>query len=150
MIAIVLSRWFDRLVLAVILANCLFLAMDNEIAIITEYSTQIEMGFLILYTLEMVIKIIAMGFVGQKHAYLRDFWNCLDFFVVVVGIIGTRLRDQNVSAIRIIRILRTLRTITSLPGMASLVTTIVISLPSLFDIMILFVFTLVMFGTIAT
>lgn len=48
------------------------------------------------------------------------------------------------------RILRPLRTINSMPGMSGLVSTILNSLPIMFDIMVLFGFMLVMFGTIAT
>jgi hypothetical protein len=33
------------------------------------------MGFLIIYTTEMVLKIIAMGFFMRAHSYLRDAWN---------------------------------------------------------------------------
>ena len=39
--------------------------------------------FLILYTIEAILKIIGMGFVLNKGSYLRDPWNILDFFIVV-------------------------------------------------------------------
>lgn len=70
--------------------------------------------------------------------------------MVIAGWISVQFADQNISAIRVIRILRPLRTINSMPGMSSLVNTILNSLPSMFDIMVLFCFTLIMFGTIAT
>lgn len=41
--------------------------------------------FACLYSLEMLIKIIARGFAFHKHAYLRDPWNGLDFVVVILG-----------------------------------------------------------------
>ena len=147
-IRVVLNRWFERTILVVILANCAYLAVEGDIEI--EANNEIELAFLLVYILEILLKVIAMGFVMQKHSFLRDWWNCLDFLVVLTSIVGIFLSESNVSAIRIIRILRALRTITALPGMSSLVTTIVISLPSLFDIMIMFVFTLVSFGTIST
>lgn len=46
--------------------------------------------------------------------------------------------------------MRPLRTINSMPGMSGLVSTILNSLPILFDILVLFGFMLIMFGTIAT
>lgn len=70
--------------------------------------------------------------------------------VVVLGWVSLGLSEQDISAIRVIRILRPLRTINSMPGMSSLVSTILNSLPIMVDIMILFGFMLVMFGTIAT
>ena len=70
--------------------------------------------------------------------------------VVLLGWVSMQFADQNISAIRVIRILRPLRTINSMPGMSSLVSTILNSLPIMFNIMILFLFMLIMFGTIAT
>jgi len=100
--------------------------------------------------MEMVFKIIAMGFVMRAHSYLRDSWNILDFVVVILGLISFVISVENVTAIRVFRLLRPLRTINSMPGMSSLVSTILNSLPIMFDIMVLFMFMLVMFGTIFT
>lgn len=33
----------------------------------------------------MVLKILGMGFVFNRDAYLRDAWNILDFVIVMVG-----------------------------------------------------------------
>ena len=41
--------------------------------------------FAAAYTMEMMLKILAMGFVLHRYAYLRDPWNRLDFTVVVLG-----------------------------------------------------------------
>lgn len=147
---VAISPWFDSLILLVILCNCVFLALDNEVEFITVNTDRIDKVFLIIYTCEMVLKIIAYGFIMQAHTYLRDSWNVLDFVVVILGWVSMKYADQDISAIRVIRILRPLRTINSMPGMSSLVATILNSLPSMFDIMVLFCFMLVMFGTIAT
>lgn len=56
----------------------------------------------------------------------------------------------NVSAVRTIRIMRPLRTLNAMPGMSGLVSTIMNSLPTMVDILVLFGFMLAMFGTIAT
>lgn len=37
-----------------------------------------------IFVLEMLIKIIAMGFIG-KNTYLSESWNCLDFFIIISG-----------------------------------------------------------------
>jgi len=49
------------------------------------------MIFLALFILEMTIKVIVMGFVVGKKAYLKDSWNRLDFFIVIVGIVDLLL-----------------------------------------------------------
>lgn len=57
------------------MVNCIFLAMSNEVEFVTKNETIIDQTFLIIYTVEMVLKIIAMGFVMRQHSYLRDAWN---------------------------------------------------------------------------
>jgi len=49
---------------------------------------QIEYVFLVIFTLESIIKIIAYGFVLHPYAYLRSGWNFLDFTIVVVGLVS--------------------------------------------------------------
>ena len=130
--------------------NCVFLALDKEVQAVTEKADVIDFVFLQIYTLEMMLKVIAMGFVMRAHSYLRDSWNILDFTVVFLGWVGQFVKGNDVSAIKVIRILRPLRTINQIPNMSSLVSTILNSLPIMFDVMVLFFFMLIMFGTIAT
>ena len=60
------------------------------------------------------------------------------------------MHGEGFSAIRVVRLLRPLRTINSIPNMSSLVSTILNSLPIMFDVMVLFLFILIIFGTVAT
>ena len=58
--------WFDRVILVLIVLNCTFLAVQgppgSPDAMFDESSTErIEIGFTILFTLEMISKWIAMG-----------------------------------------------------------------------------------------
>lgn len=76
---------FDRFIIIIIILNSLFLALDYEVDIITNNDIYIDLFFLIVYTLEMILKIIALGFFMNSNSYLRDSWNVLDFIVVVCG-----------------------------------------------------------------
>lgn len=67
--------WFDRFILLVICVNCLFLALDKEVDAVTDNIETIDLVFLIIYTFEMIMKVIAMGFVMRMNSYLRDTWN---------------------------------------------------------------------------
>jgi len=124
--------------------------MDNEIDAITNYGDLIDYIFLSLYTIEMILKIIAMGFFMRPFSYLRDPWNVLDFTVIALGWFSNLFSSSNISSFRVIRILRPLKTINSMPGMSGLVTTILNSLPFMFDIMILFCFMILIFGVVGT
>lgn len=63
----------------VIVVNCGFLAMDKEVEFVTNNSDTIDLVFLIIYTIEMFLKIIAQGFFMRAHSYLRDNWNIVSF-----------------------------------------------------------------------
>lgn len=41
-----------------------------------------DKAFLALYSIEMIIKIVALGFIFNTGSYLRDPWNDLDFVIV--------------------------------------------------------------------
>ncbi|KAM3178486.1 hypothetical protein ACTXT7_002434 [Hymenolepis weldensis] len=45
----------------------------------------LENYFLGIFTCEAILKIIALGFLLQPGAYLRNVWNILDFTVVITG-----------------------------------------------------------------
>lgn len=101
-----------------------------------------------LFTVEMLIKIVALGFVRHKGSYLRDPWNVLDFIVVVVGWLSELPQFGNVSALRTFRIFRPLRTLSSLQGMRPVVKAIFASLPALGKVMVLTSFLFVLFGVL--
>lgn len=46
---------------------------------------RIEYIFLVIFTVECVMKIMAYGFMMHPGAYLRSGWNLLDFTIVVIG-----------------------------------------------------------------
>lgn len=45
----------------------------------------LEYIFLIIFTLECFLKIVAYGLVFHEGAYLRNCWNILDFVIVFMG-----------------------------------------------------------------
>ena len=76
---------FENISIAVILCNSIVMIFDDsktgdEPSLLFE---TIEFVFLILYTIEMVLKITGMGFYFGENAYLKDEWNILDFVIVI-------------------------------------------------------------------
>lgn len=49
------------------------------------FQDSIERVFLVIFTVECIMKIIAYGFVAHPGAYLRNGWNFLDFTIVLMG-----------------------------------------------------------------
>lgn len=79
----------------------------------SEYSDPIyeslDLFMLIAYTIEMTMKILGLGFILDRGAYLRDGWNILDFLIVTMSIIPYLMNGQNVN-ISVLRSLRSLYT----------------------------------------
>ena len=86
------SPWFERISMLIIIINCITLGMyqpcnDNPCTSTRcRILTQIDNLIFIFFAVEMVIKILAMGFYG-KDTYLADSWNRLDFFIVLAGLV---------------------------------------------------------------
>ncbi len=149
------NAWFDRVILIIILVNCIFLAMDDGPPPNSAKSRLLETSdliFNIIYTLEMVIKIISFGFVSSgPYAYIRSSWNILDFVVVVSGWVNfilsfTKESAGNFSVLRSLRLLRPLKAISSVPGMQIQVKALLSSIPSLLNVLALLTFLLFVFG----
>jgi hypothetical protein len=61
--------------------NMLHISFD----VLLYFQERVEYVFLVIFTLEAIMKIIAYGFVLHSGAYLRNGWNILDFIIVVIG-----------------------------------------------------------------
>ncbi|KAF0696070.1 Aste57867_13151 [Aphanomyces stellatus] len=106
----------------------------------------VESVTLCVYIAEMTLKMVAQGCWG-RHAYFSDNWNCLDFVVIVTGIIITAYNDtSSIALIRCLRILRPLRTLRSFPGLKMLVNALLSALPSLANVSVLLCFSYVVFS----
>uniref|UniRef100_A0A8C6U5G9 Ion transport domain-containing protein n=1 Tax=Neogobius melanostomus TaxID=47308 RepID=A0A8C6U5G9_9GOBI len=106
-------------------------------------------GIFIFFAGEMVVKMVALGVIGQS-GYLGDTWNRLDFFIVIVGMLEYSLDGHNVSlsAIRTVRVLRPLRAINRVPSMRILVTLLLDTLPMLGNVLALCFFVFFIFGIV--
>ena len=59
---------------------------------------------------EALIKIIGHGFLFERKAYIKDPWNCIDFIIVISGLINKFYEGANLKSLRVIRVIRPLRT----------------------------------------
>ncbi|KAF5919406.1 hypothetical protein HPG69_009887 [Diceros bicornis minor] len=93
---------------------------------------RVEYLFLIIFTVEAFLKVIAYGLLFHPNAYLRNGWNLLDFIIVVVGLFSAILEQAtkaeganalggkgagfDVKALRAFRVLRPLRLVSGVPS----------------------------------
>lgn len=109
----------------------------------------VELFFTIAFTIEMCLKILAMGFVLGPGTYLSNAWNILDFIVVVTGLLdATNLVTTGVGFLRLFRLLRPLRTFSAIPPMKNMISTIINAMGALVYVMTLLIFVILLFGII--
>ncbi|PNW76369.1 hypothetical protein CHLRE_11g467528v5 [Chlamydomonas reinhardtii] len=146
-------KLFEWFMLAIILANCVTLALATpgkpgfESTRLGKNLRISEYVWLGIFTLELLIRVIALGFIRGKGSYIRDKWNIIDFVVVGLGYLDLSGRG-NYTLIRCVRVLRPLRSINKIQEMKQLVDTMLNSIPLLLDVVILAVFYFVLFGAI--
>lgn len=112
--AVVTNPGFDRFTLVLIGLSSLALALDNPLrdpdAPLSLLLNRAEVVLTVLFSLEMVLKVLAHGFLFMPGAYLKSSWNILDFLVVVVSVFQLTADDAGgLSGLRSLRALRALR-----------------------------------------
>ena len=115
------QKWFDGFILLLIFANCVLMGMKDYLdrenkTPINNLIERLDPYFNTVIVLECVLKIIGLGFINGKGAYLRDGWNWLDFFVVSSTVIQETVKlafpggkESGFTAFRAVRLLRPLR-----------------------------------------
>ncbi|TPP39753.1 Voltage-dependent L-type calcium channel subunit alpha [Fasciola gigantica] len=154
-ICIVDAKPFDYFILATILCNCLALAFNhpypgedsNTVNMVLE---KVELAFVIIFTTESALKIIAYGFVLHPGAYLRTFWNVLDFSIVLIGLSSKALENMNVDvkALRAFRVLRPLRLLSGLPSLQIVLNSIITAMVPLLHIALLVIFVIIVYAIV--
>ena len=155
------NPWFDNVILLFIMANAIVLCQMEPLKMEGRGCTGVppsspggnavientEALFTTVFTLECLVKVIAMGFVLDDTSYLKDGWNVMDFVVVFVSLVSLLPgMGGNVSALRVIRVLRPLRSLSMFPGMRVLIGTMIRAVPMIANVMLLCVFFFTIFG----
>ncbi|GLD94981.1 hypothetical protein PINS_up003606 [Pythium insidiosum] len=155
---LVTSPLFDRVVLALIMTNSIVLALpdlsktkpdgtlDSTNSLRNAITNDADKVFTILFFVECLLKIIAMGLIGERGAYLLDPWNWIDFAVVFVGIVAAIPGVPDVSGLRAFRVLRPLRFLNAVPGIKKLVTALLKSIPELLSVVAFLSFLFFLYG----
>ncbi|KAL2090513.1 hypothetical protein ACEWY4_012776 [Coilia grayii] len=161
-IQIVEWKPFEIIILLTIFANCValavFMPMPEEDTNNTNSNLEsLEYIFLIIFTMECFLKIIAYGLLFHADAYLRNCWNILDFVIVTMGLF-TIVVDfiNNISgveapveqkgggfdmkALRAFRVLRPLRLVSGVPSLQVVMSSILKSMLPMFHISLLVFF----------
>ncbi|XP_072253198.1 sodium channel, voltage-gated, type I-like, alpha [Leuresthes tenuis] len=143
-IKILVHSLFSIVIMCTILTNCGLMTLHQP----PEWAKSMEYTFTAIYTFESLVKILARGFCIGKFTFLRDPWNWLDFFVIVMAYVTEFMKYGNLSALRIFRVLRAFKAISVIPGLKTIVGALFQSVKKLADVMILTIFCLSVFALV--
>jgi hypothetical protein len=154
---LVAHPWFEQFILLLILISSINLALDeprvmvcklrpsndpdNCIALAAWLSWS-DVIITALFVLEMVAKIVALGFSNHKTAYLRNPWNVLDFLIVIISVLSLALADlasklRALRSLRALRALRPLRVVSRYPGLKLVVNAVIGALPKVKNVLLI-------------
>lgn len=140
------STAFETAVVIVILANCIFLAMDSPLVDRSRdmlwYS--FEVFFTVIFTLEAIVRVIAQG----PKRYFTNPWCILDFIIVVTSWPEIFMDAASLSSLRVFRVLRPLKTITRLPSLRQVMQAILRSILGLSQVAMLIFFVFMLYGIV--
>ncbi|KFV89770.1 Voltage-dependent L-type calcium channel subunit alpha-1S, partial [Fulmarus glacialis] len=93
---VVTSSYFEYLMFFLILLNTICLGMQhyNQSAEMNHISDILNVAFTILFTLEMILKLMAF----KAKGYFGDPWNVFDFLIVIGSIIDVILSEIDVTS----------------------------------------------------
>ena len=147
------DNWiFDNLSLLIIILNTILILISDPTDP-NNLGNLSDSYFLYFYTIESILKIISFTFFSAEDAYIKDYWNILDFFVVLVGWIsfiiekamnGTKI--SGLAGLRAFRILRPLKTVKRFKGLKKLVTALLASIAHLGETTIVLIFFFLIFA----
>ncbi|XP_007565048.1 sodium channel protein type 4 subunit alpha B-like [Poecilia formosa] len=143
-IRILIHSLFSFFIIATILTDCVFLAMSDP----PEWSKTVEYVVMVIYTFEVIIKVLSRGFCVGNFTFLRNPWNWLDFMVISMIYLAEFVPSENVSALRPFRVLRVLKIITVFSGLRTTFGAVIQSMKKLRDVMILTFFFVSVFALI--
>ncbi|KFP62330.1 Voltage-dependent L-type calcium channel subunit alpha-1S, partial [Cariama cristata] len=161
---VVTSSYFEYLMFFLILLNTICLGMQhyNQSAEMNHVSDILNVAFTVLFTLEMILKLMAF----KAKGYFGDPWNVFDFLIVIGSIIDVILSeiddsDDNsrvsITFFRLFRVMRLVKLLSRGEGVRTLLWTFIKSfqaLPyvALLIVMLFFIYAVIgmqMFGKIA-
>ncbi|KAF6034243.1 CAC [Bugula neritina] len=144
------------MVLLTIIANCFVLALEEHLPADDQTPLSIKLEetekyFLGIFSVEALLKIVALGFIVNQNSYLRSVWNMLDFVVVVTGFVTMFAQSQSgfdLRTLRAVRVLRPLKLVSGIPSLQVVLKSILQAMAPLLQITLLVLFMIVIFAII--
>ena len=136
---------FDRVIVALVVANAIALGLDTAPAIVARFGNwlhafdRIVLG---VFVAELLLRMLV-----YRSRFFHDPWRVFDLVVVGIAVLPT---GGAFSVLRALRVLRVLRLVALVPSMRGVVTALLTALPGMASIIGLMVLVLYVSAVIAT
>jgi voltage-gated sodium channel len=130
------SRWFQNAALAVIVANAGLIGVETSPALWERYGgvfNVLNAAVQAIFVVEIAVRLLAHG--PRVHRFFLDGWNVFDFGIVALSLLPEAGPFATVA--RLARLLRALRVVSALPELRLIVATMLRSIPSLANVVVL-------------
>ncbi|MFB5660685.1 ion transporter [Alteribacillus sp. HJP-4] len=122
-------------IITLILINAVIVGLETIPSMYKEYGTwflAVDRLLLTIFAIEIIMRMIAAR---PFRSFFKSSWNWFDFLIVASGILFAGAHF--VTVLRVLRVLRILRTISVIPSLRRLVDALLLTIPSLGNIMFL-------------
>ena len=140
---IVSSNTFDWIITGVILLQAFALAIEATPALLSmgkdmelfeaERFRLVQSLVISVFIVEAALRLIAVY--PRPQTYFKEPWNCFDFAIIILSLMPTSGQFSTIA--RLVRLLRITRLVTKSIELRAIVSTLIRSIPSIFNILIL-------------
>ena len=139
-------RWTRNAILLMIIVSACLLAPQCDKdwpaeGSDAEFALQlVDYFFTAAFAVEMGVKLKAYTVYSGPRAYVKDYWNCLDGFIVIMSFVTIILSQVSgniggvMKVFRVLRVLRPLRVIKNIPSLKLVIDATFVSLPSILTV----------------
>ncbi|KAL5266763.1 hypothetical protein ACHWQZ_G003966 [Mnemiopsis leidyi] len=147
---IVNLRHFDNFILFIILLSCIMQMLQNPKDLESDnnrFIEYLEYGVTVIFCLEMILRVIDLGFVIHPGSYLRDPWNVLDAVVVLVSILRVAVKAPTVKRLTNVMLsMRSLKSINRIQKLKNVCLCLVKSVGSILNLLLIAILLTFMFS----
>ena len=144
---------FDTIILTVILVSSGAMALqsctldpESELAAGVYW---VDLAATMIFTCELLVKVVALGLYATPNAYLKSRWHQLDIFVVTTSLLAIFAGSSPAfRVLRVLRVLRPLRLLTMIPAMKMVTGLLLSALPRVLDVAAVYVLFLAIFAVL--
>jgi voltage-gated sodium channel len=134
---VVAAKSFEKIIITLILSSAILVGLETSPSFVANHGDWLQLGNTLVvscFALEAALKLTSVA--PRFSTYFRNGWNVFDFSILVLSVLP--ISGQYVMVARLLRVLRTLRLISAWPRMRMLVSALIKSLSSIFNILFLF------------